>query len=60
MMKVGISKSERTALMGHEYEDVHDKVYGDTDIPAKVLHNAVKKISYSFIEIKDALIKVKA
>lgn len=60
MMKAGISKSERTALMGHEYEDVHDKVYGDADIPTKVLHNAIRKISYSFVEIKNNLIKVKA
>lgn len=58
MIQASISKELRTALMGHEYGDVHDAVYGGQDIPIKKLSEAINAIEYSFLKISKGKLSV--
>ncbi len=58
MVKAQISKELRTAIMGQEFEDTHDNTYGGVDVPIKILSEAIEKVEYPFITIKNKLIKV--
>ncbi len=58
LVKAGVAKELRTAIMGQEYEDTHDSVYGGEDVPIEILSEAINKIEYPFLKISKGKIAI--